>query len=119
MVTPTPSSDAGRLPLTTSSLCQMRPGLVLDRFVPRMVTQEPASMPGWKLAASTTDAMAGAAGGTSLATNTKPGCPAGGCTPPGTGKSADQVWPATITLPCESAATASAPSSSEPPKYVE
>src|ERR1039457_2020422 len=106
MVTPTPSSDVGRLPLTTSSVRQMRPGLVLDRFVPRIVTQEPASMPGWKLAASTTDAIAGAAGGTSLATNTAPGCPAGGtslatntapgcpaggCTPPGTGKSLDEV----------------------------
>src|ERR1035438_8960369 len=69
MVTLTPSSDVGRLPLTTSSVRQMRPGLVSDRFVPRIVTQEPASMPGWKLAASTTDAITGAAGGTSLATN--------------------------------------------------
>src|ERR1035441_8023521 len=119
MVTLTPSSDVGRLPLTTSSVRQMRPGFVLDRFVPRIVTQEPASMPGWKLAASTTDAIAGAAGGDSLVTNASPTCPAGGCTPPGTGKSPDHVWPATITLPCESAATASAPSSSDPPTYVE
>src|ERR1035437_4512659 len=109
MVTLTPSSDVGRLPPTTSSVRQVRPGLVLARFVPLIITQEPASMPGWKLAASSTEAITGAAGGASLVTNTSPSWPAGAFTPPGTGKSAyDHVCPARIPLPWGSAATANA-----------
>jgi hypothetical protein len=50
----------GSLPFTISSVRQVRPGLVLARFVPRIITHEPASMPGWKLAALSTEVMTGA-----------------------------------------------------------
>src|ERR1022692_5219526 len=59
MVTLTPSSDVGRTPLTTSSVRQIRPGLVFARLVPLMVTHEPASKPAWKLAPLRTAVMFG------------------------------------------------------------
>src|SRR5262249_50207723 len=102
------------LPPTTSESVQVRPGLVFARLVPVIVTHDPASMPGWKLAPFTTDPITGGPGGTIFATNALPNCPAGGST--GLGKSGDQVCPATIRLPCESVDTASAPSSCDPPR---
>src|ERR1035437_10565367 len=103
MVTLTPSSEVGRLPLTTSSVRQVRPGLVLATLAPRIITQEPASMPGWKLAPLSTEVMTGAAGGASLATNTSPNWPARGCPPPGTGETEyEHVYPGRNTVPFRS-----------------
>ena len=60
MVTLTPSNWVGSLPLTISSLRQLR--VVDARFVPKMEIHAPEEIPGWKLAAFTA-ALAFAAGG--------------------------------------------------------
>ena len=63
MVTLTPSNAVGSLPATISSARHVRPGMVFARFVPSMVTHEPASIPGWKLAPFTTLEITGVAAG--------------------------------------------------------
>ena len=68
MVTLTPLSDLGRLPFTMSLPVQVWPGNVLARLEPRIVTQEPASMPGWKLAPFTTAVIVGGPGCASFTT---------------------------------------------------
>lgn len=59
MVTLTPSSSTGRPPLTKSVFCQGR--VVMERLLPLITTQEPASIPGWKLAPLTTEVTTGGA----------------------------------------------------------
>src|SRR5580704_15405631 len=115
MVTLTPSSDVGRWPSTISSLVQVRPGNVLARLAPLIVTHDPASMPGSLLAPLNTEVMAGGPGFSIFATNTSPK-PVGGCSGMDKGKLLDHVWPARTTFPWESSAAASAPSSREPPR---
>ena len=62
MVTLTPSSDVGRLLPLKSESFQLR--VVLARLLPCIVTQEPDSMAGRKLAPSTTAEMVGGPVGT-------------------------------------------------------
>src|SRR5580658_7807264 len=85
IVTLTPSSETGRLLPVKSEVCQTR--VSLARSVPWIITQEPDSIAGWKLAAFSTLSMTGVvAGSATVNFATKP--------------LAEGPYPATIRLSC-------------------